>query len=87
MPRSEKGARVWSMTPYFPDGRLGKQLRRVWTSLAFAGDPYRPAILDVLFWGSLLVTYAFHVSGFFVDDVKLRFGPVPFTLVMGLLAA
>jgi signal transduction histidine kinase len=34
-----------------------------------------------------LVTYVFHVSGLFVDDVKLWFGPVPFTLVMGVLGA
>ena len=89
MPRGEKGARVWSMAAYTSDGRLGKLLRRVLTSLAFAfaGDPYRPAILNLLFWSSLLVTYVFHVSGFFVDDVKLRFGPVPFTLVIGVLAA
>ena len=52
----------------------------------FAGDPYRPAILEVLFWCSLLVTYVFHVSGYFVEDVKLRFGPVPFTLAVGVLA-
>ncbi|HYZ06940.1 MAG TPA: sensor histidine kinase [Rubrobacter sp.] len=77
------------MASYTSDGRLGKLLRRVWTSLAFAlaENPYRPAILNVLFWGSLLVTYVFHVSGFFVDDVKLRFGAVPFTLGMGVLAA
>lgn len=77
------------MASYAPDGRLGKLLRRGRTFLAsaFAADPYRPAILNLLFWGSLLVTYAFHVSGLFVDDVKLRFGPVPFTLVMGVLAA
>src|SRR5918999_1291813 len=89
MPGGEKGAKVWSMDLYALDGTLGKLLRRVWRSLAvaFAGDPYRPAILNFLFWGSLLVTYVFHVSGFFVDDVKLRFGPVPFTLVMGVLAA
>jgi signal transduction histidine kinase len=78
-----------NMASYISDGRLGKLLRRVCTSLVlvFSGDPYRPAILNFLFWGSLLVTYAFHVSGIFVDDVKLRFGPVPFTLVMGVLAA
>ena len=77
------------MAAYTSDGRLGKLLRRVRTYLAFAfaGDPYRPGILNVLFWCSLLVTYAFHVSGYFVDDVKLRFGPAPFTLVMGVLAA
>jgi signal transduction histidine kinase len=89
MPCGDKGARVWSMDSYTSGGRLGKLLRRVWTSLAFAlaGDPYRPAILNFLFWGSLFVTYVFHMSGYFVDDVKLRFGPVPFTLVMGVLAA
>jgi len=77
------------MAAYTSEGRLGKVLGRVRAFLAsaFAGDPYRPAILNALFWGSLLVTYVFHVSGFFVDDVKLRFGPVPFTLVMGVLGA
>src|ERR671913_569691 len=89
MTRSGNGARVWGMASYTPDGRLGKLLRRgrAFLASAFAGDHYRPAILNLLFWGSLLVTYVFHVSGFFIDDVKLRFGPVPFTLVMGVLAA
>jgi len=74
---------------YTTDGRLGKLLQRgrAFLALTFAGDPYRPAILNVLFWCALLVTYAFHVSGLFVDEVKLRFGPVPFTLAMGVLAA
>jgi signal transduction histidine kinase len=77
------------MVSYTPDGRLGKLLQRgrAFLALAFAGDPYRPAILNFLFWGSLLVTYVFHVSGFFIEDVKLRFGPVAFTLAMGVLAA
>lgn len=77
------------MAFYVWDGKLGKLLRRGRASLAFAfaRDAHRPAILNFLFWGSLLVTYVFHVSGFFVDDVKLRFGLVPFTLVMGILAA
>ena len=89
MPGGEKGAKVWSMDLYALDGTLGKLLRRVWRSLAvaFAGDPYRPAILNFLFWGSLLVTYVFHVSGFFVEDVKLRFGPMPFTLAVAVLGA
>jgi signal transduction histidine kinase len=77
------------MAPYTSEGRLGKLLRqgRAFLAFTFAGDPYRPAILNVLFWCSLLVTYVFHVSGLFVDDVKLWFGPVPFTLVMGVLGA
>jgi signal transduction histidine kinase len=77
------------MASYTPDGRLGKPPRRgrAFLTLAFAGDPYRPAILNFLFWCSLLVTYVFHVSGLFVEDVKLQFGPVPFTLAMGVLAA
>ncbi len=77
------------MASYTSEGRLEKLLRqgRALLAFAFAGDPYRPAILNFLFWGSLLVTYVFHVSGFFVDDVKLRFGPVPFTLAMCVLAA
>jgi signal transduction histidine kinase len=77
------------MAAYTSEGRLGKLLGqlRAFLAFAFAGDPYRPTILNVLFWCALLVTYVFHVSGFFVDDVKLRFGPVPFTLVMGVLAA
>jgi hypothetical protein len=77
------------MASYTSEGTLGKLLRRGRTILAFAfaGDPYRPEILNILFWGSLLVTYVFHISGLFVDDVKLRFGPVPFTLVMCVLAA
>jgi hypothetical protein len=33
------------------------------------------------------VTYVFHVSGFFIEDVDLRFGPVAFSLAMGGLAA
>jgi hypothetical protein len=55
------------MATYTTDGRSGKLLRRgrELLALAFAGDPYRPAILNFLFWGSLLVTYVFHVSGFF----------------------
>ena len=78
-----------NMASYISDGRLGKLLRRgrAFLAFAFAEDRYRPAILNVLFWCALLVTYAFHVSGLFVDDVKLRFGPVPFTLAMGVLAA
>ena len=66
------------MATYTTDGRLGKLLQRgrELLALAFAGDPYRPAILNFLFWGSLFVTYVFHVSGYFIDDVKLRFGPV-----------
>jgi hypothetical protein len=77
------------MATYTTDGRLGKLLQRGWAflTLAFAGDPYRPAILNFLFWGSLFVTYVFHVSGFFIEDVELRFGPVAFTLAMGVLAA
>jgi signal transduction histidine kinase len=77
------------MAAYTSDGRLGKLLQqgRAFLAFAFAGDRYRPATLNVLFWCSLLVTYIFHVAGFFVDDVKLRFGPVPFTLAMGVLAA
>jgi signal transduction histidine kinase len=77
------------MATYTSDGRLGKLLQRgrELLALAFAGDPYRPAILNFLFWGSLFVTYVFHVSGYFIDDVKLRFGPVAFTLAMGVLAA
>jgi signal transduction histidine kinase len=77
------------MATYTTDGRLGKLLQRgrELLALAFAGDPYRPAILNFLFWGSLFVTYVFHVSGYFIDDVKLRFGPVAFTLAMGVLAA
>jgi signal transduction histidine kinase len=77
------------MAAYTSEGRLGKLLRRgrEFLAIAFAGDPYRPAILNVLFWCALLVTYAFHVSGFFVEDVQLRFGPAPFTLGMGVLAA
>jgi len=77
------------MVSYTSEGRLGKLLRqgRAFLAFAFAGDPYRPAILNVLFWCALLVTYVFHMSGFFVDDVKLRFGTVPFTLVMDILAA
>lgn len=89
MTGSGKAARVQGMASYTSAGRLGKLLRRgrAFLAVAFAGDPYRPAILNFLFWGSLLVTYVFHVSGYFVDDVKLRFGSVPFTLVMGVLAA
>jgi signal transduction histidine kinase len=89
MPRSEKGAKVQGMVSYTPDGKLGKLLRRgrAFLAFAFARDPNRPAVLNLLFWGSFLVTYVFHVSGFFIDDVKLRFGPVPFTLIMGVLAA
>jgi signal transduction histidine kinase len=89
MTRGGKGAKGRSMASYISDGRLGKLLRRgrMFLAFAFAGDPYRPAILDFLFWGSLLVTYVFHVSGFFIEDVKLRFGALPFTLVMGVLAA
>ena len=89
MTGSGKAAKVQGMASYTSGGGLGKLLGRGRTLLAFAfaGDPYRPAILNFLFWGSLLVTYVFHVSGFFVDDVELRFGPVPFTLVMGILAA
>ena len=77
------------MAAYTTDGRLGKLLQRGWAflTLAFAGDPYRPAILNFLFWGSLFVTYVFHVSGFVIEDVELRFGPVAFTLAMGVLAA
>jgi signal transduction histidine kinase len=77
------------MASYTSEGTLGKLLRqgRAFLTFAFAGDPYRPKILNVLFWCSLLVTYVFHVSGFFVDDVKLRFGLVPFTLAMGVLGA
>jgi signal transduction histidine kinase len=77
------------MATYTTDGRLGRLLQRGWAflTLAFARDPYRPAILNFLFWGSLFVTYVFHVSGFFIEDVKLRFGPVAFTLAMGVLAA
>src|ERR687897_2501687 len=77
------------MATYTTDGRLGKLLQRgrAFLALTFTGDPYRPAILNFLFFGSLLVTYVFHVSGFFIDDVKLRFGPVAFTLAMGTLAA
>src|SRR3712207_6025190 len=76
------------MAAHTSEGRLDKLLRHGWAFLtsAFAGDPYRPAILNVLFWCALLVTYLFHVSGFFVDEVKLRFGPTPFTLAMGVLA-
>ena len=33
------------------------------------------------------MTYVFHVSGFFIEDVDLRFGPVAFSLAMGVLAA
>lgn len=77
------------MAAYSSEGTLGKLLGRgrAFFASAFVGDPYRPAILNVLFWCALLVTYLFHVSGFFVDEVKLRFGPVPFTLAMGVLAA
>jgi signal transduction histidine kinase len=77
------------MAAHTSEGRLGKLLEqgRAFLDSAFAGDPFRPAILNVLFWCALLVTYLFHISGFFVDDVTLRFGPVPFTLVMGVLAA
>lgn len=77
------------MATYTTDGSLGKLLQRGWAflTLAFAEDPYRPAILNFLFWGSLFVTYVFHVSDFFIEDVELQFGPVAFTLAMGLLAA
>jgi signal transduction histidine kinase len=76
------------MAAYTSDGTLGKLLRqgRAFLAFAFAGDPYRPAILNVLFWCSLAVTYLFHVSGLFVEDVKLRFGVLPFTLAIAVLA-
>jgi signal transduction histidine kinase len=76
------------MAAYTSDGTLGKLLRqgRAFLAFAFAGDPYRPAILNVLFWCSLTVTYLFHVSGLFVEDVKLRFGVLPFTLAIAVLA-
>src|SRR5918997_3352424 len=77
------------MAPYTSGGGMGELIRRARAFLApaFVGDPYRPAILNLLFWGSFLATYGFHVSGLFAEVAKLRFGPVPFTLAMGALAA
>lgn len=81
-----KAAKVHRMDSYIPEnGSDKKGLQRAF--LAFAGDPRRPEIVNVLFWASLLVTYAFHVSGLFVEDVEMRFGAAPFTLAMVVLAA
>jgi hypothetical protein len=51
------------MAAYTSEGRLGKLLGRgrAIVDSVFARDPYRPVILNVLFWCALLVTY--HLSG------------------------
>src|SRR5918997_96114 len=77
------------MAPYTSGGGMGELIRRARGVLPppFVGDPYPPPKLQPPFLGSFLATYGFHVSGLFAEVAKLRFGPVPFTLAMGALAA